>query len=186
MERNDTFDWTLRGLHPWTNYSVAVRAFTVDAGPESPWVVQTTLEAGKSDVRGVTFVGLRGVKINMGQTSSEFCCIWDIYGQFAIHGCYINQITRYFCQNHKVHWYTTTNTTNAGPLRSVGWICGKRIVCGRRWGGRGGGGGGGRGMAIPKSVPHNFGQDSNFSIAHIHVNPLASETTLEEHRRINC
>ena len=38
---------TLRTLHPWTQYNVSVQAFTVKAGPMSPWKQVQTLESGE-------------------------------------------------------------------------------------------------------------------------------------------
>ena len=43
-----SLNFTIRQLFPWTKYNVSVQAFTIQAGPPSPWKQTRTLEAGKS------------------------------------------------------------------------------------------------------------------------------------------
>ncbi|KAJ7383467.1 hypothetical protein OS493_027628 [Desmophyllum pertusum] len=51
-----SLNFTIRGLFPWTKYNVSVQAFTVQAGPMSPWKQAWTLEAAPGPPSNVTLV----------------------------------------------------------------------------------------------------------------------------------
>ena len=49
-----SLNFIIRQLFPWTIYNVSVQAFTVQAGPMSPWEQAQTLESGMLKTRSVS------------------------------------------------------------------------------------------------------------------------------------